>query len=141
VPVYTNEDLDRVRPFREETGVASKPGTETEPHARAGTPRQRLGGDGASAGRKRRSAESDEEQWRRSAEKLREKLRPLREKADDLREKIEERRRKPGVRPYTDPQVVATQRRLEVIEQRIREAESTFEDRARRQGALPGWIR
>src|SRR5688500_7586208 len=61
VPVYTNEDLDRVRPLRDQTGVASKPGTETEPYARAGTPRQRLGGDGASAGRKRRSAESDEE--------------------------------------------------------------------------------
>ena len=114
---------------------------ETTETGHAGTSRQELGGDGAAAGRKRRSAEGDEEHWRSQAERLREKLRPLREKADDLREAIEERRRKPGVRPYTDPQVVATQRRLEVLERRIREAESSFEDRARRQGALPGWIR
>jgi len=142
---YTNEDLDRIRPFREETGVASRPGTETET-GRAGTLRQKLGGDGAAAGRKRRSAEGDErrsaeEAWRLSAEKFRAKLQPLRDKADDLRRQIEERRQQPGVRPYTDPRIVADQRRLKVLEERIRDSEAAFEDRARRQGALPGWIR
>lgn len=141
MPVYTNEDLDRVRPFRDETGVASKPGTETERPARAGTARQELGGGGAAAGRKRRSAESDEEAWRLSAEKFRAKLQPLRDKADDLRRQIEERRQQPGVRPYTDPRIVADQRRLKVLEERIHDSEAAFEDRARRQGALPGWIR
>ena len=138
--VYTNEDLDAVRPYRDETGVASKPAVpESE---RAGTPRQELGGDGAAAGRKRRSAERDaEERWRSAAERLREKLQSARDRADDLRRKIEERRRQPGVLPYSDPQIVAAQRRLEVLERRIRDAESSFEDRARRNGALPGWIR
>jgi hypothetical protein len=65
----------------------------------------------------------------------------VRQKIDDLREQIEERRREPGVRPYSDPKVVALQRRIEVIERRIREVEADFEDRARRDGALPGWIR
>ena len=65
----------------------------------------------------------------------------MRERADDIRLKIEERRRQPGVRPYTDPKVVADQRRLEILERRIRDAESSFEDRARRLGVLPGWIR
>jgi hypothetical protein len=138
-PVYTNEDLDAVRPYRDETGVASKPAVpESE---RAGTSRQELGGSGATARRERRSAEGDEEQWRRAAERLREKLQGPRDRADDLRRKIEERRRQPGVLPYSDPQIVAAQRRLELIERRIREAESNFEDRARRNGALPGWIR
>jgi hypothetical protein len=137
--VYTNEDLEAVRPYRDETGVASKPAVpESE---RAGTPRQEQGGGGATAGRSRRSAEDDEEHWRSQAERLREKLQPARDRADDLRRKIEERRRQPGVLPYTDPQIVAAQRRLEVLERRIREAESNFEDRARRNGALPGWIR
>jgi len=139
VRVYTNEDLEAVRPYRGETGVESKPAVpETE---RAGTSRQELGGDGAAAGRKRRSAEGDEEQWRAAAERLREKLQAPRDKADELRRQIEERRRQPGVLPYSDPQIVAAQRRLELIERRIREAESSFEDRARRNGALPGWIR
>jgi hypothetical protein len=136
-PTYSNDDLERVRPFRDQTGVESTPAVTETGDATGGKSRQRRRA-GATDGAERRS---EEEQWRRSAETLREKLRPLREKADDLREKIEERRRKPGVRPYTDPLVVATQRRLEAIERRIREAESTFEDRARRQGALPGWIR
>jgi hypothetical protein len=137
VRVYTNEDLDRVRPYRDETGVASKPAVTGTDETTGGKARQDRGA-GATAGTGHRSAE---EQWRRSAERLREKLRPLRERADDLREKIEERRRQPGVRPYTDPRIVADQRRLEVLERRIREAESNFEDRARRLGVLPGWLR
>jgi hypothetical protein len=141
--VYTNEDLDRVKPYRDETGVASRPAVPmTDESAR-----QELGGDGAAARRKRRSAEGDrsaegiEERWRSQAERLRARLQPLRDKAADLRLQIEERRRQPGVRPYTDLQVLSAQRRLEVLERRIREAESNFEDRARRSGALPGWIR
>jgi predicted RNase H-like nuclease (RuvC/YqgF family) len=141
VPAYTNEDLERVRPFRDQTGVASKPDLDAAGNERAGTPRQKLGGDGVAARRGRHSAESDEEKWRYQAERLRAKLQPLRDKAADLREQIEERRRQPGVRPYTDPKIVADQRRLAVLEQRIRDSESAFEDRARRQGALPGWIR
>jgi hypothetical protein len=65
----------------------------------------------------------------------------MREKADDLRLQIEERRRQPGVRPYSDPRVVALQRKVDILERRIREAESAFEDRARRLGVLPGWLR
>ena len=110
--------------------MASKPANVTTGTERAGTSRQ-----------ERRSADRDEEYWRTAAEKLREKLRPLRERADDLRLKIDERRRQPGVRPYTDPRIVADQRKLEILERRIREAESNFEDRARRLGVLPGWLR
>jgi hypothetical protein len=135
--VYTNEDLDRVHPYRDETGVASKPAVSTTGETTGGKTRQGRRA-GATAGTERRSAET---MWRRSAERLREKLQRARDRADDLRLKIEERRRQPGVRPYTDPRIVADQRRLEVLERRIREAESTFEDRARRAGALPGWLR
>jgi hypothetical protein len=135
--VYTNEDLERVRPYRDQTGVASTPAVTETGDATGGKSRQGRRA-GATAGTGDRSVE---EQWRRSAEKLRAKLQPLRDKADDLRQEIEERRQKPGVRPYTDPKIVADQRRLRVLEQRIRDSEAAFEDRARRQGALPGWIR
>ena len=136
VPAYTNEDLDRVRPFRDQTGVESKPGTEAARRERAGMSRQDLGRD--AAGKDRVSAE---EKWRAQAQRLREKLQDPHDRAEALRDQIEERRRQPGVRPYSDPKVVALQKRLQVLERRIREAESAFEDRARRQGALPGWIR
>jgi hypothetical protein len=137
VPVYTNEDLDRVHPYRDQTGVTSTPAVTATGETTGGKTRQGRRA-GATAGTEARSAE---EQWRRSAEKLREKLQPARDRAADLREKIEERRQKPGVRPYSDPRIVADQRRLEVLERRIREAESNFEDRARRLGVLPGWLR
>lgn len=134
--VYTNEDLERVRPFRDETGVASKPGPDTAGDERTGNERKAAG----AAGTRRKEGHS-EEYWREQARRLREKLQGPRDRADELREQIEERRRQPGVRPYSDPRVVALQKRLEVLERRIREAESGFEDRARRQGAMPGWIR
>lgn len=123
--VYTNEDLDRVSPLRGQTGVLSTPaGRGAE---RPLPPDERRG--------------RGEEYWRREARRLREKLEPLRQKAEDLRERIAERRRRPGVRPYTDPQVEAAQRRLRSLEERMRELESELEDRARREGALPGWLR
>jgi len=135
--VYTNEDLDRVHPYRDETGVASRSAVSATAETTGGKTRQGRRA-GATAGTERRSAEQE---WRRSAERLREKLQRARDRADDLRLKIEERRRQPGVRPYSDPRIVADQRRLEILERRIREAESGFEDRARRAGALPGWLR
>ena len=139
VPLYTNEDLERVAPFRGETGVTSVPAFPT-------TGSGSDSGGRATGGRRGRPTKEPggsargEEHWRAAAERLREKLRPLRERADELRLQIEERRRQPGVR-YADPKVVAFQRKLEILERRIRETESSFEDRARRLGVLPGWLR
>jgi hypothetical protein len=125
VPLYTNDDLRRVAPYRDETGVNSKPGA-SAPAAAARTPADRDRG---------------EEYWRREADRLRDRLRPLRERAAELRLRIEERRRQPRVPVYGDPQVVGMERRLHALEERIREAESRFEDRARRERAMPGWLR
>jgi hypothetical protein len=125
VPLYTNADLERVSPYRDETGVNSKPAAAP---LRDASP--------ATRGRAR-----GEDYWRREADRLRDRVRPLREQAADLRLRIEERRRRPGVRPYSDPQIVALERRAQMVEERIREMESRLEDRARREGALPGWMR
>jgi len=124
VPLYTNEDLRRMAPYRDETGVNSTPAAAP---AVAPTPAK--------------SRARGEDYWRREADRLRDRLRPLRERAADLRFTLEERRRQPGVRPYSDPRIVAGERRLRALDERIREAESRLEDRARREGALPGWLR
>jgi len=124
VPLYTNDDLQRVSPFRDQTGVNSKPA--------AG------GGEAPASPRRARG----EEYWRREAERLHDRLRPLRERAAELRLRIEERRRQPPRRGMAgDPQRVTMERRVRLLEERIREAESRFEDRARRERALPGWLR
>ena len=123
--VYTNDDLDRVAPRRGETGVLS---TAPPPPAPA-------------APEKAPPHDHGEAYWRREAGRVKERVEALRERARDLRLRVEERRRKPGVRPYSDPQVEALQERLSALEARIREMESSFLDRARREGALPGWLR
>jgi hypothetical protein len=125
VPLYTNEDLRRVSPYRDETGVSSKPAVAAAPEP--ASERGRVRG---------------EEYWRREAERLRDRLRPLRERASELRFQIDEKgRQPPRRRGGVDPQMGTLQRRLSALEDRIREAESRFEDRARRERALPGWIR
>jgi hypothetical protein len=125
VPLYTNEDLRRVSPYRDETGVSSKPAAAPAPEL--ASERGRVRG---------------EEYWRREAERLRDRLWPLRERASELRFRIEERRRQPPRRRGgVDAQIGTLERRLRVLEGRIREAESRFEDRARRERALPGWLR
>jgi hypothetical protein len=126
--VYTNDDLDRIAPRRGETGVLSEPAAPAPSSKR----------DGA-AGEK--AASGGEEHWRREADRVRERLQPLRDQAADLREQIAERSRTRGVKPVIDPKLLALEKRLRGVEDRIRDAELRFEERARRARALPGWLR
>ena len=124
--VYTNEDLARVSDRRGETGVESRPAAAAPvASATAAEPAETRG----------------ESYWRGEAARLRRRVDPWRDKAADLRVEIAGRQAAPGVRPYTDAQVRAGQRRLEALEARIRDAEDRFEERARRARALPGWLR
>lgn len=125
VPVYTNADLERVSPARGDTGVLSTPAAAPTAASRPEPTRSTKG----------------EDYWREQVDRLRERLRPLEERAEDLRQKIADRRREPGVRPYTDPKIAGWERRLASLEARRRDLEARFEERARRAGALPGWLR
>lgn len=124
--VYTNEDLARVSGRRGETGVESRPAAEPPAERAAAAEPASSGG---------------ESYWRGEAARVRLRVEPWRDKAADLRAEIAARQAAPGVRPYTDPQVRAWQRRLDALEARIRDAEDRFEERARRARALPGWLR
>ena len=123
-PTYTNADLDRVRGFRDQTGVTSRPAVSPSEEAPPAS-----------------ALDRKEQYWRRQAERLRDRLRPLQDQMDGLRGRIEERRRLPGVRPYTDSTVRGWERKIESLQDRARELESRLEERARREGALPGWLR
>jgi hypothetical protein len=128
VPLYTNADLERVSPYRDQTGALSTPAVAKWPEAT----------DEAGAGK---TAQKSEAYWRREAGRLRERLRRLEDQEEDLLLRIEGRRRRPGVRPYSDPQIESWERRRRLLGERRREEESRFEERARRAGALPGWLR
>jgi hypothetical protein len=134
VPLYTNEDLDRVSSQRDQTGVSSSVAVPAEPAP------SRDPGDGARA--------RSEAYWRREAGRLQDRLRPVRERIEDLRARIAERESQPAARslsrraaPGREATLDAWRRQLAALEARVRETEARFEDRARRAGALPGWLR
>jgi len=130
VPVYTNEDLDRLSPYRGQTGVLSESSVES---ASVPTPRA--------------SAPEPEAYWRREAARVREQVRALDEKAEEIRRELREARRATPPPWSSRPRRVATpnlgprEARLKALEERIRALEVDLADRARRAGALPGWLR
>jgi hypothetical protein len=142
VRVYTNDDLERVHPFRAETGVDSVPAaapTTSESRATRG-----------SAGRSHDTARGHgEEYWRREARKVRDRMRALVEQAETLRARIDAREQaqrrssRSGRRSAATAQdaTAALRGRLVALERRMRELEEDLADRARREGALPGWLR
>ena len=133
--VYTNEDLDRVHPFRGETGVHSVPAAPPAEPAPSGPPDRRLGRRG-------------EDYWRREAARVRERVRALEAQAGELRARIAEqaeqesrqlvrnRRASPG-----SSSGARLRAKLLGLERRRRETEDDLAERARREGALPGWLR
>jgi hypothetical protein len=133
VPTYTNEDLDRVRPYRDQTGVASRPAVPSGAGGRSAAPAAPPRGEAA---------------WRKEAARVRAQVAALEEQARRLREQAEreqERRGRPGngrsdarARWARDD---ARERRLREVEARARSLQADLEDRARQEGALPGWLR
>jgi hypothetical protein len=146
VRVYTNEDLDRVRPFRDQTGVRSVPAV--APGGPASPTRGRaLDGLGSAFvdahGR-------GEDYWRREAERVRDKVRSMETQADELRLRVAERaeearhvltrgrRRSSG---SGSASAAGLRARIQALERRMKEMEIDLSERARRAGALPGWLR
>jgi hypothetical protein len=135
VRLYTNEDLDRVRPFRDETGVRSVPAVAPD--------------DRPAPAEKRRGR--GEDYWRREAARVRERVRTMEAQASELRAEIAEqaeeashvlgRRRGSSASLSGSGSSTRLRAKLASLERRVREVEEELADRARRDGALPGWLR
>lgn len=131
-PLYTNEDLDRLSPYRGQTGVLSEPAA-AAPRA---TPPAREG-------------PQDEAYWRREAARVRERIGSLRERADEIRREVQEARNAAQPTAWTSgrsrapkaPSLAPREARIAALEARIRELEADLADRARQARALPGWLR
>jgi len=82
--------------------------------------------------------------WRKEAARVRERVREMAERAEPLRHELAEARSSSSSRPrrgINPPPLAAREARLRALETRMRELESDLEERARRDGALPGWLR
>jgi hypothetical protein len=132
-PLYTNEDLERVHPYRGQTGVLSVPAVEPSlatPAARHGA-RSRLSDEAA-----------QEAYWRREATRHRQRMGRLERAANALRRQIDQKRRQRSTgRGKGNAGSEALELRLAEKLAEIEEADSEFEERSRRAGALPGWLR
>jgi hypothetical protein len=136
VRVYTNADLDRVRPFRDETGIRSVPAVPPEEQSTPAPAEKRRG--------------RGEEHWRREAARVRERVRAMEAQASELRTQIAEQaeearhflgRRRSAASLSGAGSSARLGARLASLERRMRELEEDLADRARRDGALPGWLR
>jgi hypothetical protein len=123
-----------VHPFRDQTGVHSVP---AEPPAAAAP----------SAQTRERPARSGESYWRREAARVRARVLSLENRAAELRAQIAERTEEAGRlltrrrRASSEGGDATLRARLAGVERRIREEEADLLERARRDGALPGWLR
>ena len=123
-PLYTNDDLERVAPFRNQTGVASVPSPEA---ARAPHPEAPPRGRG-------------EAYWRREADRVRQQVRRLEAQAATVRSRIEAERTRPR-RSRTATRGPDLEARVRALGLEARALDDELGDRARREGALPGWLR
>ena len=117
--VFTNADLDRMAACRRQAEA------EAEKAPAAGTT-------------SRDNAEAD---WRAQWRSIDQKARHLRREARELRQEAEQAPRDPKKKPTgrRAPSILVS--RAESLEAEARELEDEFQARARREGALPGWLR
>jgi hypothetical protein len=134
--LYTNEDLDRVHPFRDQTGVRSIPAVAPDDRP-------------APAPADERARARGEDYWRREAGRVRDRVRAIEAQAADVRAQIAERaedgrlfasRRRSGSSSGPRSET-ALRAKLAALERRMQQLEEDLADRARREGALPGWLR
>lgn len=140
---FTNDDLDRIAPRRGETGVLSTPASKPD----AAAPRPAKAAD-----------ESGEAYWRREADKVRGAVQRLKAQAEAARARLDKARRaardaefrsartaarggSAAERGRADVRLAELEADLRGLEQQIRSREEELDERARRAGALPGWIR
>lgn len=133
--VFTNADLDRMAPCRYQTGAESEVGS-GPPGKSAPAPRTRNSGSGAAP-----QAESIEADWRARWRSVDQRAQKLRREARELRQEAGQAPRdtkKPPTGRRSPSLLISRARSLEA---EAKELEDEFQDRARREGALPGWLR
>lgn len=135
--VFTNADLDRLAACRHQAGAEAEKASTAEPAGlttgRRGRP---LVTPAGTTGRD--TAEAD---WRAQWRSIDQKARHLRREARALRQEAEQAPRDPKKKPTgrRAPSILVS--RAESLEAEARELEDEFQSRARREGALPGWLR
>jgi len=130
--VFTNADLERVAACRYQTGVQSEIGAPASEKASKAPP---------SSSRGAVPPETSEASWRSQWRTVDQKVRRLRREAQELRQEAAEAPRDPKKKPTGRRSSALLVTRARSLEAEALELEEEFQERARREGALPGWLR
>lgn len=140
--VFTNADLERIAACRKLNDVRSDPdessAAEAPPRGAERTTRSdRPAGLEGNA----RAGGALEADWRARWRSVDQRARRLRREAGEFRQEANEAPRDPKKKPTgrRSPQVLRL--RAEALEAEAAEIEDEFQAQARREGALPGWLR
>ena len=148
---FTNADLDRMSACRYQTGVHSEPGSDATATtgARVGSSNRQTKSQASPVTASQRSSRSQrpsdagaEDDWRAQWRAIDQKARRLRREALELRQEAREAPRDTKKKSPTgrrSPSLLMTH--AQSLENDARELEEEFQERARREGALPGWLR
>jgi len=128
--VFTNADLERLAACRYQTGAFSEVGDPSSGKA----PRAARPAAPASPG----ASEAD---WRAQWRSVDQKTRRLRKEARELRQEAAQAPRDPKKQPTGRRAPALLIGRARSLEAEALELEEEFQERARREGALPGWLR
>ena len=134
--VFTNADLELMAACRYQTGAQSEVGT--APTATAQKPQRRPAAGAVIAPRRTDAAEAD---WRAQWRSVDQKARRLRREARELRQEAGEAPRDPKKRPTGRRSPSLLIARALALESEAGDLEADFQEGARREGALPGWLR
>jgi hypothetical protein len=135
--VFTNADLDRMAACRYQTGAQSERGVPS-PGAAPRPGRRTTASPSPATGRRLEPLESD---WRAQWRSVDQRVRQLRREARELRQEAAEAPRDEKKRPTGRRSPSLLLSRARNLEAEAKELEDEFQERARRQGALPGWLR
>ena len=134
--VDTNADLERMAACRYQTGAQSEAGT-SPPSKPARASRRSRGVSPADAA----DPYAIEADWRARWRSVDQRSRKLRQEARELRQEALEAPRDPKKQRAGRRSPTLLISRARSLEADARELEDEFQERARREGALPGWLR
>lgn len=139
--MFTNADLERLAACRYQTGAESEIGTVVRGAASREHPSRRASTAPAKPNPRELVDIALEAHWRAQWRANDQKARRLRREAHELRMEAGEAPKGPKKRPSgrRSPSILIG--RARGLEAEAKEIEDEFQERARREGALPGWLR
>jgi len=140
--LFTNADLERIAACRKPSAARSDPAEPSDTESPSRGPRRTVrAGRSEDPNAENARAHAIEADWRARWRSVDQRVRRLRREAEELRLEANEAPRDPKKKPTGRRSPSMLLRRAEALMAEAGEIEDEFQVQARREGALPGWLR